>query len=324
MKILTTLAAFTLPLLCVDAKKETDRFAKQYTKPLPLKLTDTTFSSLTRTPRDYSLAVLLTAIEPRFGCKACQDFQPEWDVLGSSWQKGDKKGEGRVLMGTLDFLDGKGTFQSLGLQHAPVLLLYPPTTGEGAKGNGEPVRYDFTAGTQTAEAVHAWLSRHLPPGPRPPISRPFNYLKAVIVTTSLLGVLTFLTIAAPYVWPLLQNRNLWAAISLIAVLLFTSGQMFNHIRHTPYAGGDGKGGVSIFAGGFQNQFGLETQIVAGVYSILAFATITLAVKVPRIADPKTQSVAVFAWAAVVFLVYSFLLSIFRFKNGGYPFYLPPF
>ena len=49
-------------------------------------------------------------------------------------------------MGTLDFLDGKGTFQSLGLQHAPVLLLYPPTTGEGAKGNGEPVRYDFTAG----------------------------------------------------------------------------------------------------------------------------------------------------------------------------------
>ena len=59
-------------------------------------------------------------------------------------------------------------------------------------------------------------------------------------------------------------------------------------------------------------------------SILAFATITLAVKVPRIADAKTQQVAVLAWAAVVFLVYSFLLSVFRVKNGGYPFYLPPF
>jgi oligosaccharyltransferase complex subunit gamma len=48
------------------------------------------------------------------------------------------------------------------------------------------------------------------------------------------------------------------------------------------------------------------------------------VKVPRIADPKLQQVAVLSWAAVIFLVYSFLLSIFRFKNGGYPFYLPPF
>jgi oligosaccharyltransferase complex subunit gamma len=117
---------------------------------------------------------------------------------------------------------------------------------------------------QGADQVHAWLTRHLPEGPHPPIIRPFNYLKLIITTTALLGTITFLTVAGPIIWPLLQNRNLWAAISLIAVLLFTSGQMFNHIRHTVYAGGDGKGGVSIFAGGFQNQHGLETQIVAGI------------------------------------------------------------
>jgi oligosaccharyltransferase complex subunit gamma len=28
--------------------------------------------------------------------------------------------------------------------------------------------------------------------------------------------------------------------------------------------GDGKGGISYFAGGFQNQYGLETQIVAAM------------------------------------------------------------
>jgi oligosaccharyltransferase complex subunit gamma len=78
------------------------------------------------------------------------------------------------------------------------------------------------------------------------------------------GGLTFLVVAAPYVLPLLQNRNLWAAISLIAVLLFTSGHMFNHIRKVPYVSGDGKGGISYFAGGFQNQFGLETQIIAAI------------------------------------------------------------
>jgi hypothetical protein len=64
--------------------------------------------------------------------------------------------------------------------------------------------------------------------------------------------------------PVIQNRNLWAGGSLIAVLLFTSGHMFNHIRQVPYVSGDGKGGIIYFAGGFQNQLGLETQIVAAV------------------------------------------------------------
>lgn len=40
--------------------------------------------------------------------------------------------------------------------------------------------------------------------------------------------------------------------------------MFNHIRQTPYVGGNGKGGISYFAGGFQNQYGLETQIVGAI------------------------------------------------------------
>jgi oligosaccharyltransferase complex subunit gamma len=59
-------------------------------------------------------------------------------------------------------------------------------------------------------------------------------------------------------------------------------------------------------------------------AVLSFATISLALKVPRIEDPKAQQLAVFIWAGVIFGVYSFLLSIFRLKNSGYPFWLPPF
>lgn len=82
--------------------------------------------------------------------------------------------------------------------------------------------------------------------------------------TTLLAAVTVFTVLSPYVLPILQNRNLWAAISLIAILLFTSGQMFNHIRKVPYIAGDGKGGISYFAGGFQSQFGMESQIVAAI------------------------------------------------------------
>ena len=116
-----------------------------------------------------------------------------------------------------------------------------------------------------AEQIHAWISRELAAdAPKPSISRPINWVKTVTVTTAVLGFITFITVAWPYIAPVLQNRNLWAAFSLIAVLLFTSGHMFNHIRKVPYVSGDGKGGIIYFAGGFSNQFGLESQIVAAI------------------------------------------------------------
>ena len=57
---------------------------------------------------------------------------------------------------------------------------------------------------------------------------------------------------------------------------------------------------------------------------MSFCAISLAVKVSRIADPKTQLAAVIAWGGILFFLYSFLLSIFRIKNPSYPFSLPPF
>lgn len=79
----------------------------------PLKLNDATYASLTAAPRNHSVAILLTALETRFGCQLCQDFQPEWDLLGRSWLKGDKAGESRLLFGTLDFADGRDVFVSV-------------------------------------------------------------------------------------------------------------------------------------------------------------------------------------------------------------------
>ena len=148
----------------------------------------------------------------------------------------------------------------------------------------------------------------------------------------------------------MQNRNIWAAFSLIAILLFTSGHMFNHIRKVPYVAGNGKGGVSYFVPGFTNQIGLETQIVAAMCKypaerlspprrspagrghaneadadgVLSFATVSLALKVPLIADVGRQQAAVWVWSAIMLGVYSFLMSVFRIKSGGYPFWLPPF
>lgn len=115
MRWLQLLTASLLPFTALAAKKSGDRFSDFRTKTSsgPLKLDDPTYTQLTKAPRDYSVVVLLTALGARFGCQLCQEFQPEWEVLAKSWSKGDKKGESRLIYGTLDFEDGKNTFQSV-------------------------------------------------------------------------------------------------------------------------------------------------------------------------------------------------------------------
>lgn len=78
-----------------------------------LKLTDVSYNSLTAAPRDYTVAVLLTALDTRFGCQLCREFQPEWDLVAKSWFKGDRAGESRLLFGTLDFAEGRDVFVSV-------------------------------------------------------------------------------------------------------------------------------------------------------------------------------------------------------------------
>lgn len=329
MRFFRTLLSVTLLVTGVLAAKKSseERFNDFHTKSLsstPVKLTDVTYKSLTATPRDYSVTVLLTALDPRYGCELCQGFQPEWETLAKSWINGDKKAESRMLFGTLDFKDGRDTFLSLGLQTAPVLLHFRPTAGPHAEANTEPVRYDFTSGAQTADQVHAWLSRLTPDRPHPAVHRPINWMRIIVTTVLGLGVVTAIATSFHYIQPIIQNRNLWAAFTLIAIILFTSGHMFNHIRKVPYITQDKRGNIAYFAGGFQNQFGIETQIVAALYGVMAFCTIALAVKVPRMADPRTQQVAVLVWGGVLFGTYSFFMSVFRVKNAGYPFSLPPF
>ena len=78
-----------------------------------IQVNDVSYKSLTAAPRDYSVAVLLTALDARFGCQLCREFQPEWDLVGKSWTKGDKKGEARMIFGTLDFSEGRDIFLSV-------------------------------------------------------------------------------------------------------------------------------------------------------------------------------------------------------------------
>ena len=118
MKLFSLLSLALLPLGALAAKKAPGGkfwgFQSKALQSSPVKLNDASYEELTTAPRDYSAVILLTAVEARFGCQLCREFQPEWDIVGKSWVKGDRQGATRTLVGTLDFADGKNTFQKVG------------------------------------------------------------------------------------------------------------------------------------------------------------------------------------------------------------------
>lgn len=118
MKILIkqSLLVFCIGFFNISGVYSRSRFEEYHAASLsstPIKLDDNSYEDLTSTKRNYTTVVLLTAQDARFGCQLCRDFEPEWDIIAKSWIKGDKRGGTRVLYGTLDFADGKETFQKV-------------------------------------------------------------------------------------------------------------------------------------------------------------------------------------------------------------------
>ena len=109
------MTAVSLSLSAVAAKKANNAFDIYHKKAQPITLTESAYEDLTAAPRDYHTAVILTALDAKYACGICRDFSPEWDVIGKSWQKGDKKGKNRVVFGTLDFDQGRNVFMKVRL-----------------------------------------------------------------------------------------------------------------------------------------------------------------------------------------------------------------
>lgn len=77
MKVLSLAIAFLCSAgIAFSAKPVTDKFERyqSLSRYTPLDLDDSTYEDLTSKPRDYHVAILLTALEARYGCTLCRDF----------------------------------------------------------------------------------------------------------------------------------------------------------------------------------------------------------------------------------------------------------
>lgn len=110
-----------------------------------------------------------------------------------------------------------------------------------------------------APRLQSWIS-NLTPQPFE-LHVPFNPTPYIVTPLVLLSLGVGGFTMWPYALPLLQSRIVWGVSSILLILTFTSGYMWNKIKNAPYVTGGPNGQVTWIAGGFQNQLGLESQIV---------------------------------------------------------------
>lgn len=112
-----------------------------------------------------------------------------------------------------------------------------------------------------AQAFHQFLQPLLPPFD---LHIPFNPLPLIFTSLSIvIGAIATYALW-DYILPFIQSRILWGTFSIILILIFISGYMWNKIKNAPYVAAGENGQVSWIAAGFQNQLGMESQVVGSI------------------------------------------------------------
>ncbi|KAF9342901.1 oligosaccharyl transferase subunit ost3/OST6 [Mortierella sp. AD094] len=296
-------------------KKVTSLQAKAVKNKGVIELDSLAFEEVMAKPRNYSMAILFTAIGPEYQCVPCLNFDPEFKLVASGWSKLPDKT--KIFFGSLDFKVGQAVFQKFGMNSAPSVLFFP--SSDSISSNPLSDRYDFSRNGFTAEPFANWVNARS--GTDIKVQRPIDI---VALAVKVLGVFAFIgTIYLIYTkaGKLSSSKYLWSALSMFTIFIMISGHMWNQIRNPPYTvpGRDGQPG--FIAQGFQNQLGLETQIVAVLYAVLTGSVISLIGVVPRIENPSMQRMAVWLSMGLFAFMFSVLIQIFRVKNPSYPFTL---
>jgi hypothetical protein len=124
-----------------------------------------------------------------------------------------------------------------------------------------------------APPFHEWIS-NLTPKPFE-LHKPFNPVPFIVIPLVLVTLAGLTYALWPYALPLIQSRLVWGVASILLILTFTSGHMWNRIKNAPYVAVSQNGQTSWIAGGFQQQLGLESQVVGAICECISSDSIVL-------------------------------------------------
>ncbi|KAI3404736.2 OST3 [Candida oxycetoniae] len=291
-----------------------------------LPLNDENYENILNGQRDYHIIVFFTTDAPQINCVLCRDIAPEIQLIANSWVKDHPNGvvesdeseqSKNVYFFKSDFVDSKKLFQLFQMNNIPKIFHFRPTKALGPNNFlREKKEYQFFQGDQKG-LMMSWVQEMT--GHRFNLHIPINKNRVIFNMFVAFFTTILLKKFRKQIGKILASKITWGVFSLLAVLLFTTGFMFNKIRHTPYIIDHADGKIEYFMRAQQNQLGIETQIISFVYGVLSILVVILVKKAPEIKTPSINLVLVAIVCGLIFILFSLLLSFFGLKTAGFPY-----
>ncbi|QWU87003.1 hypothetical protein CA3LBN_001221 [Candidozyma haemuli] len=294
-----------------------------------IEIRDDNFEKFLYGDRDYHIALYMASDSPQLNCALCREVHPSFTTIGASWahayphgfSEEEKLDQGRTNIYFLeaDFMKARKLFQLMQLDSIPKIYHFPPSV-PGAKANSfltHNGQYQFYQGDHT-QLIAQWIREIT--GVAVEIHVPLDYGKVALNAVITFAVVSLLKRYSSYASAEFRSAYVWGTLCSGAILMFTSGYMFNQIRGAPYFR-ETENSVEYFAMSPQNQYGLETQAISSLYGFLGLMFVLLTSKIPKINNSKAQLLAVTVVSALIYLAYSVYLFFFGFKSQGYPYKL---
>ncbi|KAJ2893678.1 oligosaccharyl transferase subunit ost3/OST6 [Coemansia aciculifera] len=205
------------------------------------------------------------------------------------------------------------------IEQIPRLMVFPAGAGPHALANATPREMAIKEETLTPKGMADKLSLLLGVDIKPDI--PVDYMKYVKMVLAVPAAGAGVYLAYKVVSLRVLGRNLWAIATIVFVLLMTSGFMWNKINDPPYIGQSRSGEAQLYVPTNNQQFGIETQLVAATYAICALCIVALVQYAPKVQGADQRTFITFMFVVMLVLMFSYLNSVFRMKMPGYPFKL---
>jgi len=265
---------------------------------------------VTKTPRNYSMIVMFTALSAQRQCAICKQASDEYHMVANSYRYSSQYSN-KMFFAMVDFDEGPDVFQSMKLNSAPVFMHFPA--------KGKPKKMD-TMDIQRvgfgADAIAKWINERTEINIR--VFRPPNYT-GTIAMFILFAVTAVLLYMRRNNLDFLYNKTAWGLIALCFVFAMISGQMWNHIRGPPLVHKTQGGQVAYIHGSSQGQFVLETYFVMILYGLIVLGMVLLTDAAEAKGDVGKRRLFAIVGLALFAFFFSLILSIFRSKAGGYPY-----
>lgn len=303
-----------------------------------ITLTNSNYKRILSTHRDSYIVLFFTATNPGIGCSMCHEFGSDYETITKSWLHDHPQGISTendscgIFFAIVDFQPSKTNeiFAHYKINNVPRLFILPPGNDMN---NYELLNLPQESGMVRIRTIINDIKR---------VTGFSNFVLhepikvgSILVTALGTGIIVFLVRKyTDMVVSVLKFKPLWGIGSVCFILTLISGSMFNKIRGSQYAGmsSDGSHVVYFMERQQQNQFSIETQIVACMYGVLSIALIGLIQLVPKIGEyydacrKGTKSslaklFVAFLLNSIIYIFYCGLTAIFKLKSPDYPFKL---